>query len=103
LTSGDHVIFAESEHLSGSIFLFNPPHPSHATTAASDVNPRRSHAEDLENKELKVIYEVDQFTKVTKMKMERLQDALPLHYAVLTLTNKELKTYFATYADNEIS
>jgi hypothetical protein len=36
------------------------------------------------------------------MKTERLQDALPLHYAALTLTDEELKNYFAAHADDEI-
>jgi hypothetical protein len=36
------------------------------------------------------------------MKTERLRDALPLHYAALTLTDEELKNYFAAHADDEI-
>ncbi|PKX91234.1 uncharacterized protein P174DRAFT_376578 [Aspergillus novofumigatus IBT 16806] len=83
-------------------FSFDPQHPSRAIAAASDFDPRRSHAEDLENEELEVIYEADRFTEVTKLKMERLRDALPLHYAALTLTDEELKTFFTTHADDEI-
>jgi hypothetical protein len=83
-------------------FSFNHQHPSRAITAASDFNPRRSHAEDLENEELKVIYEADRFTDVTKVKIERLHDILPLHHAAFTLMDKELKTFFTTHADDEI-
>jgi hypothetical protein len=83
-------------------FSFDPQHPSRAIAAASDFDPRRSHAEDLENEELEVIYEADRFTVVAKMKLERLRDALPLHYAALTLTDEELKNYFAAHADDKI-
>jgi hypothetical protein len=38
-------------------FSFDPQHPSRAIAAASDFDPRRSHADDLENEELEVIYE----------------------------------------------
>jgi hypothetical protein len=70
---------------------------------ASDFDPRSSHAVDLENEEeLEVIYEADRFTRVKKMKMERLCDALPLHHAALTLMDEELKTFFATHADNDL-
>ncbi|KAF4169680.1 hypothetical protein CNMCM6936_006839 [Aspergillus lentulus] len=82
-------------------FSFDPQHPSRAIAAASDFDPRRSHAEDLENAELKVIYEADRSTDVTKIKMERLRDVLPLHYAALTLTDEELKTFFTAHADEE--
>jgi hypothetical protein len=64
-------------------FSFDLQHLSRAIAAASDFDPRRSHAEDLENEELKVIHEADRFTGLEKMKMERLWDALPLHYATL--------------------
>ncbi|KAF7171079.1 hypothetical protein CNMCM5623_003535 [Aspergillus felis] len=77
-------------------------HPSRAIAAASDFDPRRSHAEDLENEELKVIYEADRSTEVQKMKMGRLRDALLLHYAAHTLMDEELKTFFASHADDEI-
>jgi hypothetical protein len=83
-------------------FSFDHQHPSRAIAAASDFNPHRSHAGDLENKELKVICEVDRFTDVTKVKMERLCDVLPLHHAAFTLMDEELKTFFATHADDEI-
>ncbi|KAF4220079.1 hypothetical protein CNMCM8980_003368 [Aspergillus fumigatiaffinis] len=83
-------------------FSFDPQHPSRAIAAASDFDPRRSHAEDLENEELKVICEADRFTDVTKVKMERLLDVLPLHHAAFTLMDEELKTFFATHADDEI-
>ncbi|GAB1217283.1 hypothetical protein ATERTT37_006519 [Aspergillus terreus] len=77
-------------------------HQSRAVVAASDFDPRRSHAEDLENEELQMIYEADRSTEVKKMKMERLRDALPLHHAALTVMDEELKTFFATHADDEI-
>lgn len=69
---------------------------------ASDFDPRRSHAEDLEDEELKVIYETDRFTEVKELKMERLRDALPLHHASLTLTDEELRAFFVTHADDRI-
>lgn len=69
---------------------------------ASDFNLCRSHAKDLKNTELKVIYEADWSTDVTKIKIERLYDMLPLYYAALTLMDKELKTFFTAYADEEI-
>ncbi|KAF4187709.1 hypothetical protein CNMCM8694_005580 [Aspergillus lentulus] len=83
-------------------FSFDLQHPSRAIAAASDFDPRTSHAKDLENEELEVIYEADRFTGVKKTKMERLRDALPLHHAALTLMDEELKTFFATHADDEI-
>ncbi|KAG2418849.1 hypothetical protein HFD88_001951 [Aspergillus terreus] len=83
-------------------FSFDLQHQSRAMVAASDFDPRRSHAEDLENEELQVIYEADRSTEVKKMKMERLRDALPLHHAALTLMDEELKTFFATHADDKI-
>ncbi|PYH42930.1 uncharacterized protein BP01DRAFT_324199 [Aspergillus saccharolyticus JOP 1030-1] len=83
-------------------FSFDPQHPSRAIAAASDFEPRRSHAEDLENEELEVIYEADRFTEVTKMKLERLRDTLPLHYAALALTDDELRNHFAAHADDKI-
>jgi hypothetical protein len=83
-------------------FSFNSQHPSRAIAAASDFDPRRSHAEDLENEELEVVYEADRFTDVTKMKLERLRDALPLHHAALTLMDEELKTFYVTHAEDEI-
>jgi hypothetical protein len=69
---------------------------------ASDFNPCRSHTEDLEDEELKVIYETDHFTEVKKLKMGRLYDVLLLHHAALTLTDEELNTFFMTHADDEI-
>ncbi|KAH2861056.1 hypothetical protein KXV31_007664, partial [Aspergillus fumigatus] len=75
-------------------FSFDLQHQSHALAAASDFDPRRSHAEDLEDEELEVIYETDRFTEVKKLKMGRLRDALPLHHAALTLTDEELNAFF---------
>lgn len=83
-------------------FSFDLQHQSHALAAASDFEPRRSHAEDLEDEELEVIYETDRFTEVKKLKMGRLRDALPLHHAALTLTDEELNAFFVTHADDEI-
>lgn len=86
-------------------FSFDLQHQSRAIAAASDFDPRISHAEDLENEELEVIYEADRFSGAKKKKMEkmeRLRDALPLHHAALTLMDEELKTFFATHADDEI-
>jgi hypothetical protein len=84
-------------------FSFDLQHPSRAIAAASDFDPRSSDAEDLENEEeLEVIYEADRFTGVKKKKMERLRDALPLHHAALTLVDEELKTFFATHADDDL-
>lgn len=83
-------------------FSFDLRHQSRALAAASDFDPRRSHAEDLENEELEVIYETNRFTEVKKLKMGRLRDALPLHHAALTLTDKELKAVFVAHADDEI-
>ncbi|GES62937.1 zinc knuckle transcription factor [Aspergillus terreus] len=83
-------------------FSFDLQHRSRAIAAASDFDPRTSHAEDLENEELEVIYEANRFSGVKKIKMERLRHALPLHHAALTLMDEELKTFFATHADDEI-
>ncbi|KAJ5704096.1 hypothetical protein N7493_011234 [Penicillium malachiteum] len=84
-------------------FSFNLDHPSHALAAASDFNPRRSYARDLENQKLRVIYEADRSTCTNALRMERLRNALPLHYASLTLTDKPLKASFITHANDEIS
>jgi hypothetical protein len=83
-------------------FSFDLQHQSHAIAAASDFDPRRSHARDLEDERLKLIYETDQFTEIEKMKLEKLRDALPLHHAALTLTDEELKVFFITHADDKI-
>ncbi|KAJ5263953.1 hypothetical protein N7478_011558 [Penicillium angulare] len=83
-------------------FSFDLQHLSRALAADSDFDPRRSHAEDLENEELRLIYEEDHSTKVEELKMERLRDALPLHHAALTLTDEELQDFFVTHADDRI-
>ncbi|KAJ5725226.1 uncharacterized protein N7483_006583 [Penicillium malachiteum] len=83
-------------------FSFIPDHPSHALAAASDFNPRRSKARDLENEELRVIYEIDCSTGTSTLRMERLRNALPLHHAALTLTDEELKAFFITHIDDKI-
>ena len=83
-------------------FSFDPQHPSHALEADSDFDPRSSHAEDLENEELRLIYEADHFTEVEELKMEKLRDALPLHHAALTLTDEELQDFFFTHVDDPI-
>lgn len=83
-------------------FSFDLQHQSRALAAASDFDPRRSHAEDLEIEELEVIYETNRFTEVKKLKMGRLRDALPLHHAALTLTDEELKAVLVAHADDEI-
>ncbi|OQD86705.1 hypothetical protein PENANT_c007G03009 [Penicillium antarcticum] len=83
-------------------FSFDLHHQSRALAAASDFDPRRSHAEDLEAEELEVIYESDPFTKVQEPKLERLRDAMPLHHAALTLTDEELQAFFVTHADDKI-
>jgi hypothetical protein len=77
-------------------------HPSHAIAAPSDFDPRRSHAEELKNEELEIIYKAGRSTGVRETKMERRRDALPLHHAALTLMDEELKPFFATHADDEI-
>jgi hypothetical protein len=82
--------------------LFDLQHQSYALAVASDFNPCRSHAEDLKDEELKVIYETDRFTEVKKLKIGRLHDTLPLHHAALTLTDEELNIFFMTHADDEI-
>jgi hypothetical protein len=85
------------------VFSFDLQHLSRAIVVASDFDPRSSDAEDLENEEeLEVIYEADRFTGVKKKKMERLCDVLPLHHAALTLVDEELKTFFATHADDDL-
>lgn len=81
---------------------FDLQHQSRALAAASDFDPRRSHAKDLEDEELEVIYETNRFTKLKKLKMGRLRDALPLHHAALTLTDEELKAFFVTRASDKI-
>lgn len=43
----------------------------------------------------------DPFTDVKKLKIERLRDALPLHNAASTLTDKELKDFFMAHADDK--
>lgn len=83
-------------------FSFDFQHQSRALAVASDFDPRRSHAEDLEDEELEVIYETDGFTELKILKMGRLRDALPLHHAALTLTDEELKAFFVSHADDEI-
>lgn len=83
-------------------FSFDLQHQSRALAAASDFDPRRSHAEELEDEELQLIYETDNSTEVKKLKMERLRDALPLHHAALILTDEELKAFFVTHADDKI-
>lgn len=82
-------------------FSFDLQHQSRALAAASDCDSRRSHAEDLEDEELQLIYETGDFTEVKKLKMERLRDALPLHHAALTLTDEELNPFFITHADDK--
>jgi hypothetical protein len=48
------------------------------------------------------MYKTDRFTKVKKLKMGRLRDALPLYHIALTLTDEELKAFFVTYTDDKI-
>ncbi|CAG8128302.1 unnamed protein product [Penicillium nalgiovense] len=83
-------------------FSFDLQHQSRVIAAASDFDPRRSHAGDLEKERLRLIYENDQFTEVEKLRMEKLRDALPLHHAALTLTDEELKVFFITHADDKV-
>ncbi|KAL2871683.1 uncharacterized protein BJX67DRAFT_389187 [Aspergillus lucknowensis] len=83
-------------------FSFDLQHQSRAIPAASDFDPRRSHAEELEDEELEAISEAHGSTNVKKVKMERLRHTLPLHHAALTLVDEELKTFFATHADDKI-
>ncbi|KAJ5090749.1 hypothetical protein N7532_009433 [Penicillium argentinense] len=73
---------------------------SRALAAASDFDPRRSHAEDLEDEELEVIYEADRLTEIKELKMEGLRDVLPVHHASLTLTDEELRAFFVIHADD---
>ncbi|GIJ99534.1 hypothetical protein Aspvir_001667 [Aspergillus viridinutans] len=80
-------------------FSFDSQHQSRTLAAASDFDPRRDDAEDLEDEEL---YETAPFTEVEKLKMERLRDALPLHHAALTLADDELKAFFMIHADDQI-
>lgn len=49
-----------------------------------------------------MIYDVDPWTTVKELKIERLRDVLPLHHASLTLTDEELKAFFITHTDNKI-
>ncbi|KAJ5219705.1 hypothetical protein N7468_008909 [Penicillium chermesinum] len=81
-------------------YSFNLQHQSHALTAASDYNPRRSRAEELETEELQLIYESDRHIRPQDLRMERLRDTLPLHHAALTLTDEELKAFFVNHADD---
>jgi hypothetical protein len=83
-------------------YSFDPQHQSRALAVASDFDPDRSHAEELENEEMEVISETDRFAPVKKLKMDRLRDALPLHHAVLTLKDEALKAFFVTYANDEM-
>ncbi|KAF9889846.1 hypothetical protein FE257_006936 [Aspergillus nanangensis] len=84
-------------------FSFDRQHASHALAAASDCDPRRNHAEDLECEELQVMNDKDCSTEEVKtLKMERLRDSLPLHHAALTLPDEELNAFFATHADDKI-
>ncbi|KAJ6118121.1 hypothetical protein N7471_013998 [Penicillium samsonianum] len=83
-------------------FSFDVQHQSRALSAASDFDPRRSHAKDLEYEELEAAYEADHLIDPNKLKMEKLRDMLPLHHAALTLTDEELKAFFVTHADDEI-
>ncbi|KAJ9297976.1 hypothetical protein DTO271G3_4197 [Paecilomyces variotii] len=83
-------------------FSFHLQHQSRALAAASDFDPQSTHAEDLEDEELQIIYETDLFVDVKKLKTERLRDALPLHHAALTLDDDELEAFFVTHADDKI-
>jgi hypothetical protein len=83
-------------------FSFDLQHQSRALAAASDFDPRISHAKDLENEEIEVIYEADRLTEPDKLKMERLRGALPLHHAAVTLADEELNAFFVTHAEDEI-
>ncbi|KAJ5748236.1 uncharacterized protein N7511_009932 [Penicillium nucicola] len=69
-------------------FSFDFQHQSRALSAASDFDPRRSHAKDLEYEELEVAYEADHFIERNKLKLERLRAILPLHHSALTLTDE---------------
>jgi hypothetical protein len=77
-------------------------HYSRTLVAASNVDLNRSYTKDLEDKKLEVISEIDRFTAVKKLKIDRLRDALPLYYTVLTLRDEELKAFFATHTDDKI-
>ncbi|OQE08234.1 hypothetical protein PENVUL_c010G08896 [Penicillium vulpinum] len=83
-------------------FSFDLQHQSRALTAASDFDPRSSHAEELEYEEVRLIYETDRSIEVKRLKIERLREPLPLHYAALTLTDEELKAFFITHATDKI-
>ncbi|KAJ5711920.1 hypothetical protein N7488_006076 [Penicillium malachiteum] len=83
-------------------FSFNADHPSHNIAAAFDFNPRRSYARDLENQKLRVIYEADSSIGTNKLRIKRLRNALPLHRAALTLTDKELMAFFVTHVDDKL-
>ncbi|KAJ5373957.1 zinc knuckle transcription factor [Penicillium concentricum] len=82
-------------------FSFDLHHQSRVLTAAADFDPRSSHAKDLEDEELEVIYKTDSSTDLGKLKMGRLRDALPLHHAALTLTDEELKAFFVNHSGDE--
>jgi hypothetical protein len=83
-------------------FSFNLQHQSRALAAASDFDPRRSQAKDLEDEELQDSYYTDPFTEGKDLKMGRLRDTLPLHHAALTLTDQELQAFFITHTDDGI-
>ncbi|PYH99228.1 hypothetical protein BO71DRAFT_476797 [Aspergillus ellipticus CBS 707.79] len=83
-------------------YSFNLQHQSRTLAVTSDFDPRRSHAEDLEDEELEVIYEADRSTELKRLKIDRLRDSLLLHHAALTLTDEELEAFFAFHASDEI-
>lgn len=85
----------------GIAFSFDSQHQSRALAAASDFDPRRDDAKDLEDEEL---YETAPFTGVKKLKMERLRDALPLRHAAFTLADNDLKAskFFVIHTDDKI-
>ncbi|GLB09298.1 hypothetical protein AtubIFM57258_005215 [Aspergillus tubingensis] len=83
-------------------YSFDLQHQSRTLAVTSDFDPRTSHAEDLEDEELEVIYEAAPSTEVKRLKMDRLRDSLPLHHAALTLMDEELKAFFVFHASDEL-
>ncbi|KAJ5737473.1 uncharacterized protein N7483_002598 [Penicillium malachiteum] len=80
-------------------FSFDLQHQSRALSAASDFDPRRDCADDLEDEKLS---EAVSFIEPKRLKLERLRDVLPLHHAALTLPDEDLQSFFVAHIDVKI-
>lgn len=80
-------------------FSYDSQHRSRTIDAASDFDPRRDYSGDLEDEELD---EKASFSRIKKLKIEKLRGSLPLHHAALTLADDELKVFFMTHANDNI-